>query len=435
MMMHRNLGGRMVVVGVSSLLVLTGCASAAKTSAGGGSGGSLTINYWTYLDPNSSAPRSVALKDVIAMFEKSNPKITIKTTVYNYAKLDQQVIQAESAGQGPDVVDIYNPEVPLHISAGSIQSLDKYALPWLKQAGKDYTFALDSLKSNKGQVFALSYEERAEAELWYRADMLKKANVSPPATLSDIATVAGKVHSVLPGHPAGLSLGLSTEGNGVGFINKFLPLVWGFGGTIFDANGKAAFNTDAGVKAIEWFKSVVATGGLENKALSTNDDGTLQDMTSSTAVMAIEGTHRVTSARSGAGVGTNLVTAPFPGTTPGSPFPTLLAGWTSAIGAHSSHPDAAWKFIEFKLSKPAQERAAEAGVLSVLASAYTASSVTPEMVSWHDYLVKDGRMPRYPADWTEFSVKIVGAAQQMIFSGAPVKETLDKLVSDYNSQH
>ena len=61
----------------------------------------------------------------------------------------------------------------------------------------------------------------------------------------------------------GFAMGLSDAGNGAGFMETFIPILRSAGGKLLDQDGKAVFNTEAGVKALEYFKSLVEAGAMD----------------------------------------------------------------------------------------------------------------------------------------------------------------------------
>lgn len=418
-------------------IALSGVAAVVLSACGGGAANQsadekTTLEMWTVIDPASTTdPRGAAFQEQLDMFAESHPMIDVNVTLYPFAQIAEELIRAESTGGGPDVVDVYDPVVPMHVAAGSIQPLDKYVGPWLDKVGDDYIFPDAPLRGGTDQYYAMAYEMRAQV-LWFRADMLEEAGQAVPTSLAEVASVAGAL-SALPGSPDGFGMGLSVDLAGSDLIEKFIPLLWGFGGEYVGEDGRAEFNSEAGVQAVEWLMSVRDVGGFGEGALRTNSDDVLASVRAGTVAMTIGGTQRVGSARSGEGVGDNMVTAPIPGEEPGSVFPTLVEGWTYAIGANSAHPDEAWEFIEAKLTSEYQARSAEAGVLPVLASAYGATS--DELKNWSAYLADNGRSVYYPVDWSELNTKFTEAIQAIMFGDAPIQATLDQLADEYNRSH
>ena len=53
-------------------------------------------------------------------------------------------------------------------------------------------------------------------------------------------------------------MGLSDTQLAAAFVETFEPLLWGAGGSFLDAKGKAAFDSPAGERVMEWIADFVA---------------------------------------------------------------------------------------------------------------------------------------------------------------------------------
>ena len=99
-------------------------------SAGPAAAQTRELTFWTFLATQGTDPRSTALRNVVESFNKSQSKYAVKVESINFARLDNQVIQATAAGQGPDVLNVYSDQLPMHVAAKTIVPLDaRYATP------------------------------------------------------------------------------------------------------------------------------------------------------------------------------------------------------------------------------------------------------------------------------------------------------------------
>ena len=428
---RRNLlmlgGAAAAVVGTGSL--------AACGSDDSSDDGVANLTMWTFLDPAGTEPRGKALKEIVDGFNASQSTAKVTVTSMNYAKIDGEVIRAANTGGGPDIVNIYTPQLAQHVEGGSIQAIDKYATDWLSKAGGDYLFPIDSAKVD-GKLMALPWESRVWL-LWYRKDLLDKYGVKPPTTLEEAITAGAAIRKASANKVTGLAVGLSEQSLGADFMEKFDPFTAGYGGEIIGSDGKAVFASTAGDQAMTLIKKIADAGAMGNEVLTMGADEVVSGVKAGTVAMAIEGSYRVASTRAADGVGENLVTLPVPGVTAGKNMPTAVAGQTLAMGANTEHADQVWAFMQYYLSAESQAKFAAAGVLPVLKSVYDSSSVTSlpnakEIGVWRDYLASDGKVSRFPADYSELSTNLVKAAQKMIFSGAAVTSTLTDTQTQYN---
>ncbi|GGM21286.1 MULTISPECIES: ABC transporter substrate-binding protein [Micromonospora] len=426
---------RLLMLGVASLTVAGTNALAGCGSSDAAGDGPAELNLWTFLDPTGTDPRGKALKEIVDGFNSSQSAARVTVTSMNYAKIDGEVIRAANTGGGPDIVNVYTPQLAQHVEGGSIQPIDEYATDWLAETGSDYLFPIDSAKVD-GKLMALPWESRVWL-FWYRKDLLDKYGITPPTTLDEAVTAGAAIRKASGNKVTGFAVGLSEQSLGADFMEKFDPFTAALGGTVIGPDGKAAFASEAGAQALELIKKFADAGAMGREVLTMGADEVVNGVKAGTVAMAIEGSFRVASTRAADGVGENLVTMPAPGTTAGSRLPTAVAGQTLAMGANTEHPEQVWDFMKYYLSGESQAKFAAAGVLPVLGSVYDAPAVTSaanadELLQWRDYLAADGKVSRYPSDYSELSTNLVKSAQKMIFDGLAVPAGLSDVQNQYN---
>ena len=257
-----------------------------------------------------------------------------------------------------------------------------------------------------------------------------------PNTLEELITVASALTSE---NRIGYALGLSTTQLAAEFVETFEMVLRAAGGRFFDETGKTVVNSEAGVRAMEWVKALFDSGAATHACISMNADDVLAGVQAGTIAMATEGSMRVSTARQGPGAA--LKTAPMPSFEPGEPAPALVAGQTLGIGANSQHPDAAWAFITYYLSREAQTRwALDALVLPVRRSVleepfFTETEQGLEMAMWVNLANQVGFTGTYPEDFAYFSQLLAEAAQRVVLLNVPIQQALDAAAAAYNAQH
>jgi len=412
---------------VLGMVLLAGWGSPAQA------GTKTTITFWTFLNPEAADPRSKALKATIEGFMAENPDVEVKTESIHWGKIDGLAIQAAAAGGGPDVLNVYSVQLTKHMNAKTVAPMNAYLEKWYAQNKGDYIIPLKETEYD-GKVMALLWETRVWV-LYYRQDLLEKAGLKPPQTLDELAKAAQKTGS---DRLQGFVVGLSETQLGAAFVETFEPLLWGQGGSLLDAKGKAAFNSSAGERVMQWIADLVRTGGMSKSAAGMNADDILSGFKAGTIGMSFQGSMRVSAAREAKDIGAQIHTVPMPGVAPGKPTPGMTAGQTLTIGANSKNREAAWRFIEYYLSPKAQLTFAKAGVLPVRKSVYNDSYFqTPqgrELIQWRDYIDKHGRVGRYPEDFAKMSELLARAAQDVVLKNVPAKQALDEAAAKYNAQ-
>ena len=77
------------------------------------------IEYWQYVFDT----RVKAMDELIAKFEAANPDITVKQTTFPYADYQTRIVAAKTAGQGPDVMQLFYGWLDKFVDGGLLQPL------------------------------------------------------------------------------------------------------------------------------------------------------------------------------------------------------------------------------------------------------------------------------------------------------------------------
>ncbi|MFK8083432.1 MAG: ABC transporter substrate-binding protein [Granulosicoccus sp.] len=85
--------------------------------------------------------------------------------------------------------------------------------------------------------------------LFYRKDLLDKADVEPPTTWDEVVTAGKAIQDSTEASAIALPYGKLSGQNLMVWIN----LLWGHGGDLFDTDGNPVFNSDAGVMATQQY--------------------------------------------------------------------------------------------------------------------------------------------------------------------------------------
>ena len=393
------------------------------------------LTFWTFLATQGTDPRSTALRNIVENFNKSQNKYAVKVESINFARIDNVVIQSTAAGQGPDILNVYTDQLPMHVAAKTVLPLDPYFSNLPPPAQKDFVFDLDFMRYD-GKLMALPWETRVWL-LWYRKDLLDKAAVPVPKTTDELAQAAAKIST---DQVMGFGFGASTGALGAGAMEAFVPLFWGAGGQLFDAKGNATVNTDAGVRTLTFFRDLVTKSkGMRASVAAMSVEDALTGVRAGTIGMTTMGSFRVGAARNAAATGINLQTAPVPGWTADKPSPARLGGQTLTIGANTKEPDGAWAFIQYYMSPASQLEFAKAGVMPSRISSYDDKffkddPAAKDMQQWTDYAKRYGRMEKTPKDFSKLSEEVAKAIQKVIVQGADPKAALDEAAAAYNAQ-
>lgn len=387
------------------------------------------MTFSIFLDPNSTDdPRCVVLKEIVDDYNANNEYgNTVTVQSIHWSQYESQVIQATAAGNGPDIVNAFSDQLQQHIEAGTVQPMTQYAKDFIA-ANPDYIHTAEKLTQADGEIYSLPWESRVTV-MWYRSDIYDTA----PASWDDLLATAEKSS----GMNLGFALGLSEGSNGTGLMETFVPWIRANGGDIFDETGKAIFNSDAGVKVVEFIKSLVDAGCMDSSVMNMTYDDIVDGFKAGTLYAMNAGTQRAATINS-SDLSANYASAPIPGITADAVAPAFVAGQTLGIGSQAKDPDMAWDFIQYFYSVENQKKWMNANCMPIRTDVYEDEEVKAmdsydDMVMWSEY-AKTGNMTFYPADYTELEVKICQAVQRAVFQNADPMTVLTEVADWYNAK-
>jgi multiple sugar transport system substrate-binding protein len=425
-------GRRAFLAGVLPLLA----APAVIASRAGAAGPQLTLRYWSFLDPASDDPRSLAQAQIIDGFTAKYPDVAIKIEVVHWSKVVPMLVTSAAAGQAPDIALVHSSRIPQAVDAGAIVPIDRFvdALPQAAQG--DFLEPIAKMRYN-GHVWSLPSEHRIEGVLLYRRDLFAQAGIkSPPRTWDEMAEVA---HKLQQPHVWGLVWALSRK-DAAANVKLLQCEYWAAGGDFFNPDGTAAVNSPVGLRLATAIADLARKAKvMPDRIVGAEDSRSM--MRGGTAAILVEGTQIYDSIRAAKAVGaTNLGTAPLPVLDAGQyPPPALLAGQTLTISKDSKEPEAAWRFIEHMTSPEAQIISAKVGGnLPVRNSSFSdpwfATPAAAELVSWRDYVLAKGR-PYLVTTLSDYMADSLGLAYEEILTGrAEPKTALDQAAARFNER-
>ena len=389
----------------------------------------IDMTFTIFLDPNSTDdPRCVVLKEIVDDYNANNEYgNTVTVESIHWSEYESQVIQATAAGNGPDIANVFSDQLMQLIDAGVFQPMTEYATQFIEE-NPAYIHTVEKLTQSDGEIYTLPWESRVTV-MWYRNDIYDEA----PGSWDDLLATASKSD----GLSMGFALGLSEGSNGTGLMETFVPWIRACGGDIFDSQSKAIFNSDAGVKVVEYIKSLVDAGCMESSTLNMTYDDVVDGFKAGSLYAINAGTQRAATIKSSELV-SNYTSAPIPGINQGEVAPAFVAGQTLGIGSQCEDPEMAWDFIQHFYSVENQKKWISANVMPIRTDVYDDPEIQAmdgyeEMLMWSEYATT-GTMTFYPADYTELEVKICQAVQLCVFQDADPMTELTKVADWYNSK-
>lgn len=230
-----------------------GATTAAGTGAGtGSSGGAMSLpancnnvelQFWNPF----TGPDGPFMQTLVNKFNQANPKV--KVTMTTQAEYYIQLGTAAASDALPDVAVIHADQVATQVYRNILRPVDDLAKSIGADAA-DFPGAVWKAGEVNGKRYTIPLDIHP-AVLYYNADLLKQAGITAPPKNREEFEKAAQAVGGLSGNKG---FQLST-----GFFSRqiFEMLLNQYGGSAFAADGsKATFNSDAGVQAMTWLKSM-----------------------------------------------------------------------------------------------------------------------------------------------------------------------------------
>jgi len=398
----------LLVVALSSFSAAT-AASAEKPYAG------TTIKYMAVAEPISDTIRN----DVIPGFtEQTGIKVEMDTT--DYSKLHERQVLELSAGNF-DVYQVDQMWIIKYTKNGWLEPLDDYIAKFNIPVDNYYSNLIDIGKvEGKIYTFPLS---AIPVNLMYNTDMYTAAGLNAPDTWDDVLNAAKKLTD-----KGKDQWGIAIRGErGNPITWTFLPILWSFGGDIFDSDMKPIYNSPEAVKAVEYFKnlnqysppgwhSAQDIAGLvqQSKAaqiiLMSVYDASMDDATQSKVVGKIQFSEMPKG--------------------PTGNRASILGLWTIGIGKSSKNKEAAALFLNYLTQYDIAKKMADAGTVSPTMPKIYAEPDTPKFYPVLGKILNYAKTPPLIPEAEEWFLSIGTALQDALSGNKTPQKAMDDSVNE-----
>lgn len=244
------------------------------------------IEYWQYVFDT----RVKAMDELIAKFQEANPDITVKQTTFPYADYQTRIVAAKTAGQGPDVMQLFYGWLDKFADGGLLQPLSPTIFPHDRIESE--FFPIVSAMKRGDDYYGLPTAVRSLA-LFYNKKLFEEAGLDPskpPQTLDEFVAAAEKT-TKRDGSGNITSAGTTLDMAGQDHQWWREVLVRQFGGEPYtDNDRKVTYNSEAGIAALKWYTDLqldkkVGQAGFMDEGQAAFKGGV--------AAMTIDGTFRL----------------------------------------------------------------------------------------------------------------------------------------------
>jgi multiple sugar transport system substrate-binding protein len=251
----------LVAAGAACTVLLAGCSSSDSGGSEGASDGALSgeVTMWIYPVIADQTTHEDFWDAQVTAFQAENPDVEVNVEVYPWAGRDESLTTAIAAGTGPDVVYLIPDQLATYQS--SIEPIDDYLSA--EHVADILPNVQDSITVD-GQMLGSPLLTSSNPLVCDKAAFDAIGATEYPSTWDDLMDVA----------PALKEQGIYATnywGSPEVTLNMtFYPLLWQAGGDVFSEDGtEVAFDSDAGVKALEYLVELNEGGYLEPDLITT----------------------------------------------------------------------------------------------------------------------------------------------------------------------
>jgi multiple sugar transport system substrate-binding protein len=335
--------GRYAAFSMAALLV-AGCGGSAASP----SGGPVTLHA---LFMKQAAYSDADVKTMTDAFTKDNPNVTVVPEFVAYDALHDKIVTDQVGGSGQYDIVLMDAIWPAEFASAGILTDITAKIPAEFKSG---VFASAWTAANyQGRTYGVPWINDSKFFLFNKKMLADAGVTTPPKTWDDVVADAKAIKAKgLVEFPL---VGSWKQAEAV--ICDWTQLAAVFGATDFvDAQGKALFNTDGGLKALQFMKKLLDDGLMNPASLGFNEDDVNATMSAGKAAMALNWTYGyavMNDAKQSTVAGqVDVIGSPGQGSVATS---GVNGGMALAVTKGSKHPDEALAYALSIASQKSQE--------------------------------------------------------------------------------
>src|SRR5262249_8176725 len=303
----------------------------------------ITLTGWVRTYPlDQPSPYYSAAKK----FERLHPGVKIKLLGFEGDTLHQKILLGKAGGPKPDFIQTETIWLGEFAEQGVATNLDAYYAGWPAKADYAPNF-LDSSRW-KGHYYGAWLNTDVRTLMWNK-DVFRKAGLDPnkgPTTWAQVVAMGKQIQARVP-DVSGVAINAAASEDTADY---WYPFLWMAGGDILNKSWtKAAFNSPAGVRALQFYVDLVNKYKVTPKDVITQDSSSVEQAVGS-------GAFGILLSQSGTGYGDFKDTKSIPSflykigngvlpICPGCRPATGSGGWLLTINSATKYKDLAWQYI------------------------------------------------------------------------------------------
>jgi multiple sugar transport system substrate-binding protein len=240
-------------------IVLAGC-----TTPGTETGGPVELTFWHgYTEADGDV-----LEQIVADFNDSQDDITITTEINPWAVIDDTLLPALSAGNGPDIVAMPAERLPVYADRGAFASLDDFYADPANNAGAINPGAVE-METVGGTKYGVptGYVPLA---VYYNKALFEAAGITePPATWDEWVQVSSQLTVDENGDGTPEQYGVVLPDHATVANGLWPALFYGNGGQIVEGGDTAVIDSPENAETLEFWRDAI----VGDKISPTGVDG------------------------------------------------------------------------------------------------------------------------------------------------------------------
>ncbi len=285
---------------------------------------------------------------ITSSFEKEYPNVEVETVFAPHAQYMDKLLTLSQAGEAPDVMGMEVTWAANFDKLGVFEDLD----PLISKADLEFTSSHNPAWDSwwKGRLI-MTYLYTMSYGIYYNVQMFEEKGIEPPTDWEELRVALRKFHSPEK-HQWGIALPVAMKSSAHFTLYNFWTRLIQARGRMTDEQGLACFNSDAGVRALEYWGSLLAEGlvypGTVPGALAIGEKEMIELFSAEQVPMQLTGPFLKGQAteRNPEMEDNIALTPPFEDVTSGY----LITGSGASLSSQSEHPELAWKFLKHLLS-------------------------------------------------------------------------------------
>jgi multiple sugar transport system substrate-binding protein len=270
--------GRCAAISMAVLLV-----AACGGSAASPSGGPVTLHA---LFMKQAAYSEQDVKAMTDAFTAANPNVTVIPEYVAYDALHDKIVTDQVGGSGQYDIVLMDAIWPAEFAKAGIVTDITSKIP--AEFKKGVFESAWTAANYQGKTYGVPWINDSKFFLFNKKMLADAGITAPPKTWDEVVTDAKAIKDKgLVKYPM---VGSWKQAEAV--ICDWVQLAAAFGATDFvDADGKALFNTDGGLKALQFMKKLLDDGLMNPASLGFNEDDVNATMSAGQAAMALNWTY------------------------------------------------------------------------------------------------------------------------------------------------